>query len=182
MNAFTFPTVETASSDAGPLLEGPQKHLGFLPNLLSGLSNSPATLASYLDLSKHFAKAGLTGIEMQTVLVVASVENACAYCVAAHSTFATNLKIDPAALKALRQGAEPPDAKLNALATFARTLVRTKGHVSEADLDRFIAAGYTREQGLGVLIGVAMKTIGNLANHFMKTPLDEQFAAQRWEK
>lgn len=60
-----------------------QKQLGFLPNLLSGLSNSPATLASYVELSKHFAKVGLTGIEMQTVLVVTSVENACPYCVAA---------------------------------------------------------------------------------------------------
>jgi AhpD family alkylhydroperoxidase len=121
-------------------------------------------------LSKHFAKVGLTGIEMQTVLVVSSVENACAYCVAAHSTFATNMKIDQAVLKALRQGTEPPDAKLNALATFVRTLIRTKGNVSDAGLNRFIAAGYTREQGLGSLIGAAMKTIGNLANHFMKTP------------
>jgi uncharacterized peroxidase-related enzyme len=182
MNAFSFPTVETAHPDARPLLEGPQKHLGFVPNLLLGLSNSPATLASYADLSKHFARVGLTGIEMQTVLVVASVENACAYCVAAHSTFATNLKIEPTVLNALRQGAEPADAKLGALATFARTLIRNKGHVSEADLDRFVAAGYTREQGLGVLVGLAMKTIANLANHLMQTPLDEQFAAQKWEK
>ena len=182
MNYFPFPTVDTALPDARPLLEGPQKQLGFLPNLLSGLSNSPETLAGYIDLSKHFAKVGLTGIEMQTVLVVASVENACDYCVAAHSTFATNMKIDPAVLKALREGAEPPDAKLKALATFVRALIRTKGHVSEADLNGFIAARFTREQGLGVLIGVAMKTIGNLANHFMKTPLDQQFAAERWEK
>ena len=74
MNPFPFPTVDTALPDARPLLEGPQKLLGFLPNLLSGLSNSPATLASYVELSKHFAKVDLTGIEMQTVLVVASVE------------------------------------------------------------------------------------------------------------
>jgi AhpD family alkylhydroperoxidase len=182
MNAFSFPIVDTALPDARPLLEGPQKALGFLPNLLSGLSNSPSTLASYVELSKHFAKVGLTGVEMQTVLVVTSVENACAYCVAAHSTFATNMKIEPAVLKALRQGTAAPDAKLDALATFVRALVRTKGQVSDAEVERFVAAGYTREQGLGVLIGVAMKTIGNLANHFMRTPLDEQFAAQRWEK
>ena len=31
-------------------------------------------------------------------------------------------------------------------------------------------------------IEVAMKTIANLGNHFMNTPLDEQFMAQRWEK
>jgi alkylhydroperoxidase family enzyme len=92
------------------------------------------------------------------------------------------MNIDPAVLKALRQGAETPDAKLNALASFVRTLIRTKGHVPEADLSKFIAAGYTRDQGLGILNGVAMKIIGNFANHFMKTPLDQQFTAQRWER
>jgi uncharacterized peroxidase-related enzyme len=182
MNTFAFPTIDDVSADVRPFLEGPHKQLGFVPNLLSGLSNSPATLASYVELSKHFTKVGLSGLEMQTVLVVASVENACAYCVAAHSTFATNQKIDPAVLQALRAGTDGPDVKLNALAAFVRTLIRTKGHVPEADLNRFVAAGYAREQGLGVLIGVAMKTIGNFANHFMQTPLDPQFGAQRWEK
>jgi AhpD family alkylhydroperoxidase len=181
MTAFTFPTAETAPAEARPYLEGPQKHLGFVPNLLLGLSNSPATLASYAELVKNFGKVGLTGPEMQTVLVVASVENACAYCVAAHSTFATNLKIDPAALRAIRAGTAVPDGKLDALATFTRAMIRSRGHVSGADVERFVAAGYTREQGLGILIGLAMKTIANFANHFMQTPLDPQFAAQRWE-
>ncbi len=182
MSTFTFPTVDSAPADARPFLEGPQKALGFVPKLLLGLSNSPATLASYVELSKHFAKVDLTGIEMQTVLVVASVENACAYCVAAHSTFATNLKIDAASLKALREGTTLSDAKLDALATFTRALIRSRGRVTAMDMDRFLTAGYTREQGLGVLIGVAMKTIGNFANHYMNTPLDPQFAAQRWER
>ncbi len=182
MSTFTFPNVDSVPADVRPLLEGPLKHLGFVPNLLLGLSSSPATLASYVELGKHFAKVGLTPIEMQTVLVVASIENACDYCVAAHSTFATNAKVDPAALKAVRAGTDVPDAKLDALASFVHTLVRTKGHVPDADLNAFLAAGYTREQALGVLIGVAMKTIGNFANHLMKTPLDPQFAAQRWDK
>lgn len=181
MTTFTFPNIDSAHADARPLLEGPQKHLGFVPNLLSGLANSPPVLAGYADLLKNFAKVGLTGIEMQTVLVVTSVENACAYCVAAHSTFATHLHIDPEVLKALREGHASPDARLSALAAFVRALVRTKGRVSDADVESFIAAGYTREQGLGILLGVAMKSIANLGNHFMKTPLDEQFMAQRWE-
>lgn len=182
MNAYAFPTVETAQAEVRPLLEGPKTHLGFVPNLLLGLSNSPATLGAYLDLAKHFAKIGLTAVEMQTVLTVASVENECAYCVAAHSTFATNAKVDPEALKAFRRGESSNDAKLNALADFVRRLIRTKGHVSETDLARFLAAGYTREQGIGVLIGIAMKTIANFGNHLMKTPLDAQFSALRWDK
>ena len=182
MNRFDFPAIDNASADARPFLEGPQKQLGFVPNLLAGLASAPAVLAGYVELSRHFAKVGLTGIEMQTVLVVASVENGCAYCVAAHSTFATRLKMEPAVLQALRSGTDVPDDKLGALAAFVRTLVRNRGHVRDDELDRFVAAGYTREQGLGVLIGVAMKTIGNFANHFMQTPLDPQFAAQSWER
>ena len=182
MSAYAFPAVENAHPEARPMLEGPKAHLGFVPNLLLGLSNAPPVLAGYGDLAKHFGKVGLSGVEMQTGLIVASVENACAYCVAAHSTFATNAKVDPEVLTALRRGEETSDTKLNALAAFVRTLMRTKGHVSDADLARFLAAGYTREQGIGVLIGLAMKTIANLANHLMDTPLDPQFAAQRWAR
>lgn len=181
MNAFIFPTLDTAAPEVLPLLEGPSKHLGFVPNLLLGLSNSPSVLAGYLDLGKHFSKVGLSGVEMQTVLVVASIENACAYCVAAHSTFATNAKADLQVLRAIREGRESSDAKLNALAAFVRTLIRTKGHVPAPELERFIAAGYSREQALGVLLGIAMKTIANFGNHLMSTSLDQQFAAQRWD-
>ena len=78
--------------------------LGFVPNLLLRLSSSPPTLAAYLDLAKQVSKVGLSAIEMQTALLVAAIENGCAYCAAAHSTFATNVKIDPHVLTALREG------------------------------------------------------------------------------
>jgi uncharacterized peroxidase-related enzyme len=181
MSAYEFPTAETAAAEVRPLLDGPKSHLGFVPNLLLGLSNATPALHAYLDLGKHFSRIGLSPAEMQTVLTVASVENRCAYCVAAHSTFATNAKMDPAVLKALRRSEDSSDAKLNALAGFARSLIRSKGKVSESDLARFLSAGYTREQGIGMLIGLAMKTIANLGNHLMNTPLDAQFSAQRWD-
>lgn len=182
MNAFAFPTADTAPPDARPLLAGPQAQLGFLPNLLAGLSNAPPVLAAYADLSRHFAKVGLTAAEMQAVLVTASVENACAYCVAAHSTFATRAGMAPDELGALRRGDAPPDGKLAALVVFVRHLIQEQGRVTDAALNDVLAAGYTREQALGVLIGIAMKSIANLGNHLMRTPLDAQFAAQRWQQ
>ena len=180
MSAYAFPTPDTAPVEIRSALEGPKAHLGFVPNLLLGLSNSQPTLLAYLDLGKHFSKVGLSPAEMQTVLTVASVENGCSYCVAAHSTFATNAKIDPLALQAIRCGESTSDLKLNALAEFTRSLIRTKGKVTETDVSNFLATGYTREQGIGVLIGIAMKTIANLGNHLMETPLDDQFSAQQW--
>lgn len=180
MNALAFPTIDGVSPECRPLLEGPRQHLGFVPNLLLGLSNVPPVLESYVALSKQFSRVGLSPVEMQTVLIVSSVENACSYCVAAHSTFATGAKIDPVVLVALRAGGPVPDPRLDALAGFVRALVRNGGRVPAPDRQRFLAAGYTPEQGLGVLVGVAMKTIANLGNHFMDTPLDPQFAPQQW--
>lgn len=182
MNTFELATIETAADNARPLLEGAKKQLGFVPNLFAGLANSPAALAAYFDLAKHLGEIGLTGLEQQIILLATSFENDCAYCMSAHSTISTGMKIDPTVLAALRRGGELPDAKLNALATFVRQLIRTKGHVSETEVHAFIAAGYTREQSIGVIIGISLKTLTNIANHLMKTPIDEQFAAHRWEK
>jgi Enoyl-(Acyl carrier protein) reductase len=44
---------------------------------LLGPCNLQSVLASPLDPSRHFARIGLTAIKIETVLIVASVENAC---------------------------------------------------------------------------------------------------------
>jgi alkylhydroperoxidase family enzyme len=56
-----------------------------------------------------------------------------------------------------------------------------RGWVEETDIERFIAAGFTRAQVLEVILGVAMKTISNYSNHIAETPLDEAFAGAAWK-
>ena len=50
--------------------------------------------------------------------------------------------------------------------------------VEKAEISAFMAAGYTMEQVLEVILAVAHKTISNYANPIADTPLDDAFEAR----
>lgn len=179
--SFPVHTLHTAPEDSRPLLEAAGKAFGFVPNVLAVLAEAPRALEAYLTLNQLLGKTSLTPLEQQAVLITVAAHNGCSYCVAAHSTVAGGLRPAAGVVEALRAGGPVPDPKLEALRRYTAELMRTKGFVGQAELERFLQAGYTRSQALEVLVGVAMKMISNLANHLADTPLDPQFAGQAWE-
>jgi len=182
MSQFNIYSIQKAPLAAQPLLEGAQQKFGFVPNLLGGFAESPIVLQAYLNLGALFDKTSLTPVEQQVVLLAASVENHCIYCVAVHSMLAKHkAKADAAIVNALREQQPLPDKKLDALATFTRAVVEQRGKVTGIALDNFIAAGYSRAQVLEVVLGVTMKTLSNYANHIIHAPLDSQFQAEAWD-
>lgn len=183
MPQFNIYSIQNAPLAAQPLLEGAQQKFGFVPNLLGGFAESPIVLQTYLNLGALFDKTSLTPVEQQVVLIAASVENHCIYCVAVHSMLAKHkVRVDAAIVNALRQQQPLPDKKLDALATFTRAVVKQRGEVTGNALDNFIIAGYGRSQVLEVVLGVTMKTLSNYANHIMHAPLDSQFQAEAWNE
>ncbi|PPK75995.1 putative peroxidase-related enzyme [Methylobacter tundripaludum] len=182
MSQFNIYSIQNAPIAAQPLLEGAQQKFGFVPNLLGGLAESPTVLQAYLDIGALFDRTSLTSVEQQVVLLAASIENHCIYCVAVHSMLAKHrAKADVAIVDALREQQPLTDKKLDALATFTRVVVEQRGKVTGIALDNFIAAGYSRSQVLEVVLGVTMKTLSNYANHIIHAPLDSQFQAEAWD-
>jgi uncharacterized peroxidase-related enzyme len=182
MSLFTFHTIESAPEGSRALLADGQKRMGFIPNLYAGLAESPAALEAYFALSAALAKTELTPVEQQVVMLNASVENGCSYCVAAHSMLATNVaKADPDTVCSLREQRPIADPRLRALADFTRQVVQERGWVTEAAVQAFLDAGFSRGNVLDVVMGVTMKTLSNYANHLMQTPVDDVFADERWE-
>jgi hypothetical protein len=45
-------------------------------------------------------------------------------------------------------------------------------------MDKFLAAGYRKDQVLEVLIGVALKTMSNYLDHISPTELDPAFQSE----
>lgn len=109
-------------------------------------------------------------------------ENGCAYCMSLHSTFAHKAGVAPRDVESLRQGCAPVDTRLAALSEFSRKLVARRGDVGEHDLAAVIAAGYTKAQALEVVLGIAVSILPNFAHHLTGCPIDDAFAAQRWER
>ena len=181
MAAFTQYTIANAPEASQPLLEQVDKALGFIPNLYATFAESPALLQGALALDAGLDQGALSGVERQLVKIAVSTENGCTYCVAAHSTIAGMLKARPEVVVAVRSGAPVGDARIDALVTFTRAVVRDKGFVPETAIAAFLAAGYTKAQVLEVVGHVAAKTLANYIHAITNAPLDAAFHPQRWD-
>lgn len=180
MSEFTVHTIESAPEASRPILEKARKTLGFVPNLYGVMAESPAMLEAYATVGGIFDRSTFNATERQVVLLTTIFENECDYCMAAHTTIAGMQRVPEDVVQALRQGDPIPDARLEALSAFTRTVVRERGWASETDVQAFQDAGFTRGQVLEVILGVGMKILSNYANHIAKTPVDRAFQANLW--
>lgn len=180
--SFTIHTPATAPAGSRPLLEKVRASLGFVPNLYGVLAESPAALEAALGLTEAYARSGLSAAEQQVVLLATSTENDCEYCVAAHTVIAAAQRVPTDVVQAVRNGSPIASPKLEALRRFTTAVVRERGRVPENDVAAFLAAGYTRAQLLGVLLGVTIKIQSNYLNHIAHTPLDAAFQPHAWNR
>ncbi|HWK10689.1 MAG TPA: carboxymuconolactone decarboxylase family protein [Vicinamibacterales bacterium] len=134
-----------------------------------------------MTLGELLGQTSLNPIEQQVVLAAASIANGCEYCVAAHSAGLKMAGLAPEQLDALRAGRALSNAKLEALRAFTTAIVERRGWIKQTEFQKFLDAGYRREQVFEVLVGVAMKTLSNYANHIAGTPLDTQLQPFAWE-
>jgi AhpD family alkylhydroperoxidase len=104
------------------------------------------------------AKATLSPVEIQVAYQAINVFHECEYCTAGHTYLSRVVKMDEAAIAALRNGTPIPDARLEALRIFAEAVVRERGFVGDAAID--------------VVTIAATKTISNYTNHLTHTELE----------
>lgn len=180
MIPFDTYTIETAPSDAKPLLESAQSAFGFVPNLLGTMAEAPPILEAYLTLNGIFAKTELTETERQIILMTNNRLNRCAYCMAAHTSISQASRVPANIIAALRDGTPLADAKLEALRTFAAVINETRGWPAVEEVEAFLAAGYSRRTVLEVILGTAFKVLSNYTNHVAGTELDAAFAPNVW--
>jgi len=98
--------------------------------------------------------------------------NTCDYCLAAHTALAKMLGLTEVQIAEIRRGGASFDAKLDALARFARAVAEHRGHVSAETTDAFLAAGWTQADLVDAIIIIGDKTISNYLHGVTKVPVD----------
>jgi uncharacterized peroxidase-related enzyme len=182
MPDFTIHNVDSAPEGSAQALRALEQGLGFVPNLAATMAASPVLVSGFVDLRKTLAGGELSGVEREIIALAVSLENDCDYCMAAHSTFALMQEADEDAVAAARTGDEPEDSKLAALYRFARSLVTTRGHVTDEETQALLDAGYSRGAVFEVVAQVGHTTLANLAHSISNAPLDGAFEPQAWAK
>ncbi|MEM7214986.1 MAG: carboxymuconolactone decarboxylase family protein [Pseudomonadota bacterium] len=182
MTQFPSHDIESAPEGSKPLLESSQKAFGRLPGLHKVMAESPQVLEGYQVLHKLFTETEFDAEELTVVWQTINVEHECHYCVPAHTGIAKRMKVSDEISEALRNETPLPTEKLEALRTFTLRMLRSRGNVTEAQIQEFFAAGYAHRAVLDVVLGLAQKTMSNYINHFAETPLDEVVRPLTWEK
>ncbi|MBW6475829.1 MAG: carboxymuconolactone decarboxylase family protein [Chromatiales bacterium] len=178
---FPVHTLDSAPNAAKPSLQAAAAAFGFVPNIIGVMAASPALAEAYLTLSGIFErKTDLSPTERQVVLLTVSRYHECGYCVAAHSMAASMQDVPAQVVEAIRSDSPIPDVRLEALRQLVSAMMAKRGWLTEDDVARFLAAGYTPGQLFDVLVGVAQKVLSNFTNHLADTPLDEPFSASAW--
>jgi uncharacterized peroxidase-related enzyme len=171
MSRLPIVNPQTAEGQVKEQLEAVKKKLGFVPNLVKSLANSPAALASYVAVSGHLAHGQLHPVVREQLALVVGETNGCEYCVSAHSAAGKLYKLSTEELQANRR-AESSDPKVDVLLKFAHAVLTNHGHVEDSDVSAVRAAGYSDAEIAEVITHVALNVLTNYFNNFNQTTLD----------
>lgn len=182
MTNFTVYTPENAPEKSRPILKDLQGKLGFVPNVLGAMAESPATLKSWVDIKTSLESGLLSLTERKIVHMTASFLNNSGYCMAAGTTLSEKEGVPREILEALREDRPLKDAKLEALRIFTKSVLKRMGRPDDADIAAVRKAGYTNAQILEVILGISHGILGNYVNHLVRVSLDKQFEGNRFEE
>ena len=180
MPNYPVHTIASAPEGSKPALEQLKKAFGVLPNLPAVIANSPKLINSLVGLFGQVHSPGLSEAENQIVLLTDAVTNSSTYAVAFHTALALQQGISSEETTAIRERRLPTDKRFAALSALAKGLIEKRGHLSEKELDSFIAAGFTKEQILEVIVIVAASTITNYTGTIANPPLEDPFRQHAW--
>lgn len=164
-------TTTTAPTASRPLLEGVQKSLGFVPNMMGVIANSPAALEGYLSLSGALAKGALPPkLREQIALAVAEI-NGCGYCLSAHTLLGGKAGLGADEILAARKSSAA-DSKSDAVLKLAHAITRQRGAIADSELQAARSAGLSDAEIIEVVAHVALNILTNYTNNLVETTID----------
>lgn len=177
---FQLHTIATAPAKSRPVLEALQQAFGVIPNVAGEIANSPVLATGFIGLFQNVHAGTFSEAEIQVLLLTNAVTNRSEWAAAFHTALALNEGLAEADVAAIREGRLPGVPRHAALSRLARALIEQRGQIAEADVDRFVSAGFEPAQALELVGVVAASTITNYAAGMTRPPLEDAFQAHAW--
>ncbi len=160
-----------ATAKGKELLDKVKMKLGVAPNLMRTMVNSPAVLEAYLNFSGALAGGFLSaGLRERIALAVAET-NSCEYCLSAHTAIGKMVGLGDDEIIDSRES-HSTDPRIDTALKFARTIVTSRGEVTDNDLNLVRDAGYTEGEIAEIIANVVLNIFTNYINHAAQTEID----------
>ncbi len=164
-------THETANAEQRALLDAIQSQLGMVPNFLKVFANSPEALKAFLGLHGIAVGGSLDPQTRERIAVALAEQNACQYCLSAHTAIGRKAGLNGAEIEANRAGTSR-DAGAAAAVKFARGLVEHTGDVTSAELAEVRGAGYGDAEIVEIITHVGMNILTNILGRASRVDID----------
>ena len=171
MSRLTAINPEQSTGKAKDLFQGIQKKLGFVPNMMRTMGNSPSLLESYLNFSDTLGKGSIGSKLGEQIALVIAEQNGCEYCLSAHSAIGKMVGLTDPIINATRNG-DPINSKTDAALAFSKAVAKKRGRVSDADMDAIKEAGFTEGEIVEIVGHVALNILTNYINNAAGTEID----------
>jgi AhpD family alkylhydroperoxidase len=181
MSSYPIYTIDNAPAQSVPVLQTLQQVFGFIPNIAGAMAGSPVLIKAFIGVFQNAHAGSFSEPQIQVLLLTNAVTNRCTWAVAFHTHLALSQGVAPEDVAAIRAGHAPADAKHAALSSLAKNLIDTRGHPAAEVVERFLDAGFTREQILETVTVVAASTITNYTGSVANPPLEKDFQAHAWK-
>jgi AhpD family alkylhydroperoxidase len=170
MTTRQFPRFDetTAISAAREPLAATKRAFGMIPEPLARYASSPLMLTTALAGLDAFEKSSLAPLEREVLAMTIGRRNGCQFCLNFHRRLLAAQHAPAELVAALEAGQPLADARLEALRGFVLALLERHGDVSTAAWTSFREAGYTHEQALEVVTGIAVYTLTTFANRLVE--------------
>ena len=153
------------------LMDQVRLQLGMVPNIVRTMAVSPAALEGYLALGAALGHGVLSPRLREQIALVVAEQNACGYCLSAHTALGKKLGLSEAELTASRR-AQSSSAHDQAALVLARQIVESRGAISDGDLRRARDAGLGDAEIAEVVGHVAINVFTNYFNQLADTEID----------
>ena len=191
ISRFAVPELKDLPADIRERIEAVQQKTGFVPNVFLALAHRPAewrAFVAYHDaLMEKDPAPGitLTKAEREMIVVATSGANQCQYCVVAHGAILRVRAKNPLIADQVAVNYRKADlsARQRAMLDFAMQVALESNTVSDADLDRLRAQGFSDEDVWDIAAIAAFFAMSNrLANVTSMRPNDEFYLMGRLPK
>jgi uncharacterized peroxidase-related enzyme len=171
-----MPRISTVSKDQAPdaskpMLDAIHGKLGKVPNLLATLAQSPAALATYVNLNEALGKGSLSPAYRESLAVAIANVSGCGYCASAHTAIGKMHGVSGDELAKNLNG-KASDPKVQAGIDFALAIVEKRGWAEDTDLKAARDAGLSDAELLEILSITITNLFTNYANHIIETEND----------
>ena len=180
MHTFPVHTLDSAPGQSKASLETLQGAFGLIPNIAGAMATSPVLIGGLVALFQKVHGGSFSEEQIQVLLLTNAVTNASPWAVAFHTALALKQGIDAADIEAIRKRQVPKNPRNAALSALARALIEKRGRLDDADVARFLEAGFDEARLLEAITVVAASTITNYTGNVTNPPVEPAFAKYTW--